>query len=69
MEAVTHEATGLIVDPSNTEELAAAVKRLAEDPKLRQQLGETGRHWVEENFLISRNAAILARAFHDARRQ
>jgi hypothetical protein len=30
---------------------------------------ETSRHWVEENFLISRNAAILARAFREARRQ
>jgi glycosyltransferase involved in cell wall biosynthesis len=69
MEAVTHEVTGLLADPSNTAELAAAVKRLADDPHLRQQLGESGRHWVEEKFLISRNAAILARAFHDARRQ
>ncbi|MGO9245047.1 MAG: hypothetical protein ACLP0A_04320 [Verrucomicrobiia bacterium] len=37
----------------------------AEDPTLRQQLADRGRHWVEENFLISRNAAILARAFHE----
>jgi glycosyltransferase involved in cell wall biosynthesis len=68
MEAVIHEVTGLLADPSNAAELAGAVKRLAEDPKLRQQLGENGRHWVEENFLISHNAAILARAFRDARR-
>jgi colanic acid/amylovoran biosynthesis glycosyltransferase len=68
MEAVTHEVSGLLADPSNTEELAAAVKRLAEDPKLRQQLGETGRHWAEENFLISRNAEILVRAFREASR-
>ncbi len=69
MEAVTHEVTGLLVEPSNTDELAGAVKRLADDPSLRHQLGETGRHWVEENFLISHNAAILARAFREARRQ
>jgi glycosyltransferase involved in cell wall biosynthesis len=69
MEAVTHEVTGLLAEPSNPAELAGAVKRLAEDPTLRQQLGETGRRWVEENFLISRNAAILARAFHEARRR
>ncbi len=69
MEAVTHEVTGLLADPSNTAELATAVKRLADDPKLRQQLGEAGRHWVEENFLISHNAAILARAFSEACRQ
>ena len=69
MEAVTHEVTGLLADPSNPAELAAAVKRLADDPTLRQHLGETGRHWVEENFLITRNAALLARAFHEATRQ
>jgi glycosyltransferase involved in cell wall biosynthesis len=69
MEAVAHDVTGLLVDPSNTAELAGAVKRLAENPKLRQQLGESGRHWVEENFLISRNAALLARAFREACRQ
>jgi glycosyltransferase involved in cell wall biosynthesis len=69
MEAVTHEVTGLLADPSNTTELATAVKRLADDAKLRQQLGETGRRWAEENFLISRNAEILARAFREACRQ
>jgi glycosyltransferase involved in cell wall biosynthesis len=69
MEAVTHEVTGLLADPSNTAELAAAVKRLAENPQLRQQLADKGRHWVEENFLISHNAAILARAFREACRR
>jgi glycosyltransferase involved in cell wall biosynthesis len=67
MEAVTHEVTGLLAEPANTPELAAAVKRLADNTKLRQQLGEAGRHWVEENFLISHNASILARAFREAR--
>jgi glycosyltransferase involved in cell wall biosynthesis len=66
MEAVAHEVTGLLVEPSNTAELAGAVKRLADDPALREQLGEAGRHWAEENFLITRNAAILARAFREA---
>jgi hypothetical protein len=41
------------------------VKRLADDPALRQQLGDSGRQWVEQNFLITRNTEILARAFHD----
>lgn len=65
MEAVAHETSGLIVDVSNTAELAGAVKRLAGDPALRQRLGENGRRWVEENFLIPRNAGILALAFRD----
>ena len=65
MEAVAHETCGLIVDVSNASELAGAVKRLAEDPMLRQRFGENGRRWVEENFLISQNAEILARAFRE----
>lgn len=69
MEAVTHETTGLIVDVSDSIELANAVKLLAENPALRQRLGENGRCWVEENFLIIRNAEILARAFHDVSQQ
>jgi colanic acid/amylovoran biosynthesis glycosyltransferase len=66
MEAVTHETTGLIVDVSDATELANAVKRLAGEPALRQQLGENGRRWVEENFLIARNTEALARAFREA---
>jgi glycosyltransferase involved in cell wall biosynthesis len=65
MEAVAHETNGLIADVSNTTELATAVKRLADDPALRQHLGKNGRRWVEENFLIARNTEILAHAFHD----
>ena len=62
-EAVTHEGTGLVVDVTNHEELAGAVKRLAEDEPLRQRLGENGRRWVEQNFIGSDNVAILAEAF------
>jgi glycosyltransferase involved in cell wall biosynthesis len=62
-EAVTHEKTGLVVNANDAAGLAAAVKRLVENAALRRQLGENGRRWVEENFLISRNAEILARAF------
>jgi colanic acid/amylovoran biosynthesis glycosyltransferase len=66
MEVVTHETTGLIVDVSDAPALANAVERLAGDPALRQQLGEGGRRWVEENFLIARNAETLAHAFREA---
>jgi glycosyltransferase involved in cell wall biosynthesis len=65
-EAVTNEVTGLVVDVSDPVALAGAVKRLAEDESLRQRLGENGRRWVEENFLIRKNAAILAEAFRQA---
>jgi glycosyltransferase involved in cell wall biosynthesis len=66
MEAVTHEVTGLLAEPSNPAELATAVKRLAADPPLRQRLGDAGRLWTEQNFLISTNAEILADAFRES---
>jgi len=65
MEAVAHEMSGLIVDVTNASELAAAVKRLAEDSLRRRRFGENGRRWVEENFLITRNTEVLARAFRE----
>jgi len=67
-EAVTDGVTGLLVDVTNPKQLAQAVKRLAEDAALRNKLGEHGRRWVEENYLISSNAKILARAFEQAGR-
>lgn len=41
-ELVTHEVTGLVVDPTVTA-IAAAVARLADDPDLATELGENGR--------------------------
>ncbi len=65
-EALIHETNGLVVDVTNPGELAEAVKRLAENSALRQRLGENGRRWVEENFLVARNTEILAEAFKAA---
>jgi glycosyltransferase involved in cell wall biosynthesis len=59
----------LTVPAGDAPALVAAVEQLSRDAALRQRLGENGRRWVEENFLISRNAEILARAFHDVARQ
>ncbi|HUJ10755.1 MAG TPA: glycosyltransferase [Verrucomicrobiae bacterium] len=62
-EAVTHELSGLVVDVANPVALAGAVKRLANDELLRRRLGKNGRRWVEENFVVNKNAAVLADAF------
>jgi glycosyltransferase involved in cell wall biosynthesis len=66
MVAVKNEVTGLVVDVTKPGELAGAVKRLAEDEQLRQWLGENGRRWVEQNFMMADNIVVLAQAFHDA---
>lgn len=62
-EAVLNGINGLVVDATNPEQLAKAVKKLAENPALRKKFGDNGCRWVEENFLALRNAEMLARAF------
>ena len=62
-EAVVDGETGLIVEPMNAVALAGAVERLANDPPLRQRLGEKGHRWVEGNFRSETNTALIARAF------
>jgi glycosyltransferase involved in cell wall biosynthesis len=58
-ELVEDGVTGLLVTPGREGELAAALKRLAEDPPLRRRLGEGGRRKVAEEFDPGREAARL----------
>ncbi len=62
-EAVTHLETGIVVDCTDEEQLAKAVKRLIDDEALRKRIAANGRKWVEENFSIQSNVSILAKAF------
>jgi glycosyltransferase involved in cell wall biosynthesis len=41
---------GIGIEPGNAAELAAAVRKLAADPKLVAQFGDRGRQFVEANF-------------------
>ncbi|MGC9329924.1 MAG: glycosyltransferase, partial [Candidatus Hinthialibacter sp.] len=45
-----HEKTGLLVEPGNPRELAAALRRLIDDPALRHIFGETGRERVLQHY-------------------
>jgi glycosyltransferase involved in cell wall biosynthesis len=53
-EVVVEGETGLLVPPSDPAELAAALRRLAEDPELRRRLGRAGRARVRERFGLER---------------
>ena len=49
-EQVSHGETGLLVEPGDPDELAAALRRLATDPSLRLRLGAAGRERAEHTF-------------------
>ena len=49
-DAIEHEVTGLLVPPADAPALAAALRRLQEDPELRCRLGRAARHRVVERY-------------------
>ena len=55
-ELIQEGETGLLVAPEDTAALAAAMVRLAEDPVLRQALGQRARRKVEAEFGLERIA-------------
>jgi len=60
-EAVTDGETGLLVPKDDVGALAAALRRVAEDPALRTRLGARGREVAAASFTVEH----MARAFED----
>lgn len=58
-ELVENEVTGLLVDPNNPEQLAAAIGRLAADRSLREMLGQAARVRVTREFALERTVSQL----------
>lgn len=55
-EIVRHEANGLLAPPTDLDALTDAVKRLIDDPELRQAFGVKGREIVLQGFTMRRVA-------------
>jgi glycosyltransferase involved in cell wall biosynthesis len=51
-EIVDHEVSGFLFSPGNASELAAAAKRLLDDPELRESMGQTARRIAIERFSV-----------------
>jgi len=62
-ELVEHDRNGLLVRPEDPVELAAAIARLLDQPRLRQALGRAGRAKVCQLFAAEKNAAQLKAHF------
>jgi colanic acid/amylovoran biosynthesis glycosyltransferase len=54
---------GLLVTPSDTQELADALAMLMDDPELREELGRAGRARVGAHYNLSQNVARLGAIF------
>jgi colanic acid/amylovoran biosynthesis glycosyltransferase len=65
-EAIADEVTGLVADVAQTEAWIAALRRLATDDALAEQLRRGARAWVEENFDAHKNAGRLLLHFETA---
>ena len=62
-ELVTNEMSGILVDAAYAGRLAEAVRRLADDPQLRDRLGRAGQLKVRRDFDIRRTADLLVALF------
>ena len=56
-EAVVDGESGLLVPPADPDSLAAAIRRLLDDPALRDRLASAGRARVEREFAVASMAA------------
>ncbi|MBA2580267.1 MAG: glycosyltransferase family 4 protein [Thermoleophilaceae bacterium] len=62
-ELVEAGVSGLLATPGRTDEIAAALRRLAESPELRTSMGRAGRGHVIAEFELSRSAEKLGEIF------
>lgn len=62
-ELVKHGENGLLTEPGDATALAAALRRLFEEPALRRQFGQAGRAKVINEFDLTLNTAQLAHYF------
>lgn len=58
-ELIEHDRSGLLVRPEDPLQLAAAIARLLDQPRLRQELGKAGREKVCRLFATEKNSAEL----------
>jgi glycosyltransferase involved in cell wall biosynthesis len=63
---IIDDETGLSVPPHDPKAWSAAIRRLKEDPLLRQRLGSNARLWVEQNATLGHWVQHLATAIRDA---
>ena len=66
---VQPQETGLLVDEGSPEQIAAAVRRIIQDPELTAQLTSQGRAHVRQGFTRSRTAEMFSNLLADLRQR
>lgn len=64
---IRHEHNGLLCEPGDPDDLAAQLIRLAEDPLLRQRLGQAGRNTIQQSHSweqVARRILAFVPSFH-----
>jgi phosphatidylinositol alpha-1,6-mannosyltransferase len=60
-EAVLHEKTGLLVNPSSVPEVAGSMIRLLQYPGLADRMGQEGRRWASHKFTVAAARTALGK--------
>jgi glycosyltransferase involved in cell wall biosynthesis len=68
-EVVEDDRTGIIVPPANPGKIASAIRRLAESPELRMQMGALARTRVVENYSMEQMAARTLALYRECMRK
>jgi len=66
LEVVEDGVTGVLVPPARPDELAAALRRVLDDPARARAMGRAGRQRVEERFSWASVAALTEQVYADA---
>ena len=66
LEVVEDGRTGLLVPPASPDDLAAAIRRVLDDPAFARVLGQAGRRRVEEHFSWASVAERTEQVYKDA---
>jgi L-malate glycosyltransferase len=67
-EVVKDGITGIMVDPGNINQLAAAIIRLIENPAQRAKMGQAGRNFVEQNYRWEENLRSMEKLYYEVLR-
>jgi glycosyltransferase involved in cell wall biosynthesis len=68
-EIIGDNQSGLLVPPRDERALAAALKRLVQDPELRRTLGDAGRGRLEREFTVEAMTSRTADVYNDVLRR